>query len=797
VVAYTLVTREATTPSDGTFGSGQTKFYTDVYAARFNSQGSRLATLPVATTAANEYAPTVALDGQDNFVVAYTSGGSYGAYDPADGIRTVRARYYSSANNSLLNPVPLGVDYFPYQYREDYTPTVALNANGQAVFAWENRGQKASGDLTGRGVFVETARVSPFQVAASLPAGVTEIQLTNAVSVDLSVDISRDPGFNGPVDLSIAGSLPGGVSWALRPSLSSLPGGSDHRVIRFTGASDLSVDGVFQVTLQARSGSLPVETIPLTVRVTAGHVTNVGPSPGAPAKTLVPGTTIWMSGAGFVSGSKVQFGNPGQDLPALQATPMFISRDGTSMEVVVPAGAVTGQVLVRTPAGGRLLSPDTYTIAAGGVTRFTPTEGSAPEMLLPGTTVTIYGFGFGAGTKIQFGNPNGNSPEIQVSPTFVTSDTMTVQVPRFAVDGPLKIIQPSGASFQSAQTFTVHNYRNTNGFSFANFSNNTVTISKVEELFTEDATHGVFGELTLNARLFAGRASDLLDNKGACFGMALASLRLSHGQEPIGHYALTAGAKTSTVFDLDFTSGGPLFHYIEVQHIAQLSKVMEDYDSDWLKNSHSPAQVQSLLTNALRSYDLPIISVLGPPGTVGHAVVAYDLEPGTVAGSYIIDIYDPDRPWSTAENSLSTHEQNEAVNGRIIVSANGTWTFVGAPSPYLLQGDLSHMIVTPYSQIPVHPDSLPPFLENLYLYVVGTSSPAPASGLTPAGLAAPHTEALMGSMSLTPVLAAPRAGVADLVGEAHAVHTDQARGPAQDTVWSSDWEPDWLAALPQ
>jgi hypothetical protein len=421
-------------------------------------------------------------------------------------------------------------------------------------------------------------------------------------------------------------------------------------------------------------------------------------------------------------------------------------------------------------------------------------------MLLPGTTVTVEGYGFSDGTKVQFGNPAGNSPEIQVSPSSVTWDRMSVQVPRFAVDGPLKVIQPGGASFLSPQTFTVHNYRNTNGFSFANFGDNTVTLDKVTELFTHDATHGWFGELTVNTRLFAGRAADELNNKGACFGMSLASLRLSKGQEPLGNYPLTAGAASPTVWNLAFTHAGPLYHYVEVQHIAQLSQVMEDYTSNWIGSSHSTGQVRSLLTQLLRASDLPIVSVVGPPGTVGHAVVAYDMEEGSGDGSFIIDVYDPNRPWSAGENTLLTHEQNEAINGRIVVSANGTWTFVGAPSPWILQGNLSHMILTPYSRIPVHPDSLPSLPENLWLWVVGATGPALAGGqpaMVSATAPAPaHAEALPGSPSLAPALDPALVGAVDLARLASPAQLALPGHPAHDAVWSGDWQPQSLEGLP-
>src|SRR5262249_54869862 len=100
------------------------------------------------------------------------------------------------------------------------------------------------------------------------------------------------------------------------------------------------------------------------------------------------------------------------------------------------------------------------------IDRVSPTDGWAPMALDPGTQIGLTGAHFAPGMSVQFGNPYA-----QASPTSISSDgtTLYVDVPRLAPDGPLSLIPQTGyAIAESATRFTVHNFRNTDGFAFQN-----------------------------------------------------------------------------------------------------------------------------------------------------------------------------------------------------------------------------------------------------------------------------------------------------------------------------------------
>ncbi len=152
-----------------------------------------------------------------------------------------------------------------------------------------------------------------------------------------------------------------------------------------------------------------------------------------------PGTRVALRGEGFLEGSTVLFNGA-------TATPLTLAP--TALDVLVPAGATTGSLSVRTPDG--------RTIAAGGVFTVTaPPSGVGitaiePACARPGCTVVLRGYGFAAR-----GNQNrvffGTFPArvMRATPT-----ALTVALPRQPGTQPFKV-DVRGVGIAQSEPFTI------------------------------------------------------------------------------------------------------------------------------------------------------------------------------------------------------------------------------------------------------------------------------------------------------------------------------------------------------
>ena len=120
---------------------------------------------------------------------------------------------------------------------------------------------------------------------------------------------------------------------------------------------------------------------------------------------------------------------------------------------------------------------------------FSPLSGNAPQLLQPGTLVTLQGVGLDLVRSVQFGNVDALAAPITVGGG---GTTLTTRVPRLATNGVITIIATNGATWTNGVSFTVHSFRNTNGYSFSNFNVPGVTFDDMVQSFGFDQTH-LFG----------------------------------------------------------------------------------------------------------------------------------------------------------------------------------------------------------------------------------------------------------------------------------------------------------------
>ena len=143
------------------------------------------------------------------------------------------------------------------------------------------------------------------------------------------------------------------------------------------------------------------------------------------------GSRVEILGGGFTGATAVSFnGQPSH----------FVFVSDTYLTAVVPAGATTGPITVKTPTG--TFSSMTSFLVVPKVISFSPTSGPV------GTPVVITGNSFTGATKVTFGG-------VPATSFTVDSDSqITATVPTDAQTGKIGVTTPGGTGTSSG-TFTV------------------------------------------------------------------------------------------------------------------------------------------------------------------------------------------------------------------------------------------------------------------------------------------------------------------------------------------------------
>lgn len=168
--------------------------------------------------------------------------------------------------------------------------------------------------------------------------------------------------------------------------------------------SSSSIADVIVTSLGGRSSVVPSDQYSYDPVPT---VASVSPSSGP----LGGGTQVTVSGTGFVAGASVSFG--GLSATATVVSPTSISASSP------PEAAGSVDVKVTTPGGSSAVSPsDQYTyLAAPSVTNVSPATGPAGG----GTTVTITGQNFAAGSLVKFGSQSASNIVVASSTSITAS----------------------------------------------------------------------------------------------------------------------------------------------------------------------------------------------------------------------------------------------------------------------------------------------------------------------------------------------------------------------------------------
>ena len=501
-----------------------------------------------------------------------------------------------------------------------------------------------------------------------------------------TVSIRRFNGSTGPVNLSV-GALPPGIrATQFTPNPVT---GRDPATLRITADSPLS--GQRQITVNADGGAAAGTAVGTTLTQSVNVVPAVQiPDGGRFPIALVPGCGPQVVNDGFTvrggyTSSVSVFTSDRTGGATVSVTPGGFGRtgDGTyPLSLSLDPGDADGSghfnLNVRpfsaTDATLRLdwrtdrvavdhIEQASVTRSADGTSRPLGVVGNFP----PRCPVT---FVDGAGqtwpiTARQVADRDGRPLERDV-----------VAPPAAGVSGPLRVLSPTGAELARTARVEVRDFRNTHALSGANSGPGAgardFTWGEFVRVFGTDDTDSCFFICVHDpvAVAYYDRYRDQIKAFGGlCGGWSIMALRFrGAGQvsQPPSTYSRTA----SRAFDIaPLNDGTDVKRDIVRWQVAQNDKRYAQHNEDQAKQSAADerreirAQIAQAGAAMLALYK----------GTSGHAVVAYAAQ-DTATGGLSLSIYDPNVPYSPAEETSADTRNANLKRSTITIDAQGNWT---------------------------------------------------------------------------------------------------------------------------
>jgi len=199
--------------------------------------------------------------------------------------------------------------------------------------------------------------------------------------------------------------------------------------VRFGGVPALAfnVDGPTQITATVPDGALSGKVTVTTSTGTATSATNLTVIRRPTVTSFTPaagpvGTLVTLTGANLETVTAVSFGN-------VSATAPITVLSATVIQVAVPAGAVTGRIVVTNPADSAPSSTN-FTLVPH-ITGFSAPSGTDD------TVVSILGTSFTGATAVKFGTVSANF-------TVLSDSEIRATVPAAAATGRVSVTTPGG-----------------------------------------------------------------------------------------------------------------------------------------------------------------------------------------------------------------------------------------------------------------------------------------------------------------------------------------------------------------
>ena len=286
---------------------------------------------------------------------------------------------------------------------------------------------------------------------------ITAFETSSPTQLAIKIPVNSTPG-EKKVTVTTAGgvSKPATLTVVPPPSIASFSpmAGTAGKRILISGANLTGITAVYFQDVAAVfevKSSMLIEAIVPQAAVT-GKLKVVGEGgegrsdadfviEGAPAiASFAPATgtfttEVTIDGDNFLPNAKVKFGN-------LYAKTIFITEQ--QLKATVPAGAVSGPIVVETVAGTGRSGDNFLVIPAPSIDRFAPLKGVA------GTKITITGANFTDISSVKFNGAEAGQANITVH----SMTSLDVKVPTQASTGTVQVTNPSGTG-TSASVFTV------------------------------------------------------------------------------------------------------------------------------------------------------------------------------------------------------------------------------------------------------------------------------------------------------------------------------------------------------
>ncbi|MGE5596059.1 MAG: beta strand repeat-containing protein [Hyphomicrobiales bacterium] len=328
------------------------------------------------------------------------------AFTPADpGSYVVTAHYNVGGTNSLTITVP-GVSN-PVPSVSSLSPNSAIAGGAGFTLTVNGSNFVASSVIQWNGADVPTTYVSPTQLTATIPAS----DITTAGSANVRV-VSPSPGggTSSQLPFAINNPLPTLTSVAPTSAIAGDPGFTlTVNGTGFIATSKVRWDGADLATTYVSATQLTA-SVPATNIATAGShsVTVNTPAPGGgtsgslafavnnpvPAITAIApdnapaggaGATVTITGAGFFSGSKVQWNGSDRTTTFVSATELTVALTPADL-----AAEGVGNLVVVNPApGGGSSAPMTFTVGAPEVIESDELAVTPPTGLVPRSRLTF------------------------------------------------------------------------------------------------------------------------------------------------------------------------------------------------------------------------------------------------------------------------------------------------------------------------------------------------------------------------------------------------------------------------
>jgi hypothetical protein len=718
----------ASSPPNAAFASGSGEFPSARFCLRLTSLASRVS-LQAGTNVLGSFSQNVSLIGYGASGAALSGNGVATRTVPANGLagpshhlaiatRTARIRWavvqLGPPGGGIAGGQVPGIDDLSFDSSASVPPSFTLTTAGTTRLV--RAGSTASltltvlrfGDTPSNGSITFsttglpkgiTASFSPSVVSGSTPAQQVKLTLQAAATAPPTSTINRVPfKITATPGSTAAGPGPANVtaSVGVVPAL----------IIKVADAAADSASAGPPAHVEVFS--CEVDKVPITLRVPKSD--SPPPGPVTPA-VMKPAGMDWITPT--LAKTTIV---PGVDpMPAAVDTlalklAAFKTTDGwlhPSLDVRATEGpGIVRDIDLRV---GRRNAKITELHSGAGV--------ATPALLRPGSLAEIWGYGFCPGSTVQFGNKLAiakASSVLQGSPQIVKART-----PPLATSGMLTVFNPVGGWSTSAPIYAI-TPRNTYGYSFKNYSRDSMGWDVAVALFGEDQTMLDVGDPCGMATLGAvdcgpGVIPDpvvwgwwqVMKSKadgGICFGWVLSAQRITRNEASL--YDFPPG-NAGYQWELAGPKGpsSPLDFYIQQQHVAQFSIEKLNYDWSGESTFESLAALRARYRDQLvkaraLNRGLPLIS-LKFNGS-GHIVAVWDAL-DLSNGNLILFVIDPNVPFKASEDKNAfVHLKRESLS-RITFQTNGDWVFSNDFDGVLWNGSLDAVHYLDARKIPVQP----------------------------------------------------------------------------------------------